>query len=468
MSRKNTVRNILRETFSALGVVKDSDKPDDSENISKDELTKKGSKTVNSSKTKKEIVKSDKEEKKIIFPSNMSKVDSVRYYVYVSHLVPAKKRGQKTVTVRASDVRSSLGFNDIPTICSALKTRIDKLYDVKILSVNPSEGNRVSTTVQYDLENLYMPDGNIGKFSEEGEYNLNVTKRTTKEVTPKSTASKSTASKSTSSKSTASKSAASKSAASKSTASKSSTSGSTASMSAASKSATSRSAASKSAASKSSTSRSVPSKSTASVSSTSKSSVSRTASAKSEPETKTATDSDNIYSDLFKSSSYSSLSSSSLSSSSLSSVSFTDSSGYYEECYMELKNLEELLRDFVSSSLEIQFGKRWWDKTDMGFLAKRWEDRRIIHKRTTGNQSGNKPEDLIMYASFSDYRRIINNPFAWKVFEEHFPDRNWIIQRLKELDPIRNAIMHHTPIDEDDIIRLGLYSRDIRKAITKK
>ncbi|NLI62452.1 MAG: hypothetical protein GX362_03485 [Methanosarcinaceae archaeon] len=135
---------------------------------------------------------------------------------------------------------------------------------------------------------------------------------------------------------------------------------------------------------------------------------------------------------------------------------------------MELKNLEELLRDFVSSSLEIQFGKRWWDKTDMGFLAKRWEDRRIIHKRTTGNQSGNKPEDLIMYASFSDYRRIINNPFAWKVFEEHFPDRNWIIQRLKELDPIRNAIMHHTPIDEDDIIRLGLYSRDIRKAITKK
>ena len=138
-----------------------------------------------------------------------------------------------------------------------------------------------------------------------------------------------------------------------------------------------------------------------------------------------------------------------------------------ESNYLILKELEEKLRQFVSDRCAARFGKEWWKGTDMSFLADRWKERRIMNERTNADKRSARNDLLINYASFSDYRRIINNPFAWDAFEEYFPDRGWIIQRLKELDPIRNAIMHHTPLEEDDYIRLGLYSRDILKIIDK-
>jgi hypothetical protein len=103
----------------------------------------------------------------------------------------------------------------------------------------------------------------------------------------------------------------------------------------------------------------------------------------------------------------------------------------------------------------------------MSFLADRWNERRLMNERTSADKKRAGKEPLISYASFSDYRRIINNPFAWDAFEEYFPDRSWIIQRLKELDPIRNAIMHHMPLEDDDYARLILYSKDILKIIDK-
>ena len=138
-----------------------------------------------------------------------------------------------------------------------------------------------------------------------------------------------------------------------------------------------------------------------------------------------------------------------------------------ENGYAVLKELEEKLRLFVSNRVESRFGKEWWKGTDMSFLADRWNERRLMNERTSADKRGAGKEPLISYASFSDYRRIINNPFAWDAFEEYFPDRNWIIQRLKELDPIRNAIMHHMPLEEDDYVRLNLYSNDILKIIDK-
>lgn len=397
LSRKNTVGNILRETFSALGVVKKSD--EDAE--------------PNQSSSVAEISKSDLSSvNEFVFPSNMSKVDSVRYYVYISHLVPAKKKGQKTVTVHAGDIRESLNFNDIPTICSALKIKIDKLYDVKILSINPKKGNRIETAVQYDITDMYMDSGPTGRFDETGTYAF-PKQETKKEISDSNSSIKPKKTSSSSKKS----------------------------------------------------SESSPAQKSLNVSKTKKASSSSKTSSKFSEAPKTISRSKvsgpSSSSENAKSSKNTVLSPMS----SETSADRTDDFICPEECYMALRNLEELLRSFVTSRLESQFGKQWWNKTDMGFLAQRWDERRIIHDRTTGSQSHNKKEALIMYASFSDYRRIINNPFAWKVFEEYFPDRNWIVQRLKELDPIRNAIMHHTMLEEDDILRLNLYSRDIQKSL---
>ncbi len=256
----------------------------------------------------------------------MTKADNVRLYIYQNYFKPAKLKGQNKITLIAGDVHADMGLkSEMPTVTSAMKTRIDRLYDVEILEVKPPNGANSKLTVRYDLKNLYMEEEAIKPVTEKIE---KLGQETVKKPVSEKT---------------------------------------------------------------------------------------------------------------------------------------VDS----ESSYLILKELEEKLRSFVSDRVEARFGKEWWKGTDMSFLADRWNERRIMNDRTNADKKRSTTEPLINYASFSDYRRIINNPFAWDAFEEYFPDRGWIIQRLKELDPIRNAIMHHTPLEEDDYIRLGLYARDILKIIDK-
>jgi hypothetical protein len=277
-----------------------------------------------SSTKEKTSAESIKEKKPIELSKTMTKADNVRLYIYQNYLKPSKLKGQNKITLVAGDVHTEMGLkSEMPTVCSAMKTRIDRLYDVEILDIKPQSGNNSKLTIKYDLKNLYMEEEAVKRIVE-------------KAGTKKPAAG-----------------------------------------------------------------------------------------------TKTA------------------------------SVQTADS----ESSYLILKELEEKLRQFVSARVEKRFGKEWWKGTDMSFLAERWNERRIMNDRTNADKKRNRDEPLINYASFSDYRRIINNPFAWDAFEEYFPDRGWIIQRLKELDPIRNAIMHHTPLESDDYTRLGLYSRDILKII---
>jgi len=277
-----------------------------------------------SSTKEKTSAESIKEKQPVELSKTMTKADNVRLYIYQNYLKPSKLKGQNKIALIAGDIHTEMGLkSEMPTVCSAMKTRIDRLYDVEILDIKPPSGNNSKLTVKYDLKNLYMEEEAVKRISEKAE-------------TKKPAAG-----------------------------------------------------------------------------------------------TKTAN------------------------------VQTADS----ESSYLILKELEEKLRQFVSARVEKRFGKEWWKGTDMSFLAERWNERRIMNDRTNADKKRNRDEPLINYASFSDYRRIINNPFAWDAFEEYFPDRGWIIQRLKELDPIRNAIMHHTPLESDDYTRLGLYSRDILKII---
>ncbi|WNY22780.1 hypothetical protein MmiHf6_00650 [Methanimicrococcus hongohii] len=272
----------------------------------------------------------------VAFSKNMTKADNVRFYIYQNYFKPAKLKGQSKITLVAGDIHTDMGLkSEMPTVTAAMKTRIDRLYDVEILDVKPPGGANSKLTVKYDLKNLYMEEEAVKPVTEKIE-KLGGAGGGTGAGNVKTAAKQTQTAKQT-----------------------------------------------------------------------------------------------------------------------------ADS----ENSYLILKELEEKLRSFVSDRVEARFGKEWWKGTDMSFLADRWNERRIMNDRTNADKKRSTNEPLINYASFSDYRRIINNPFAWDAFEEYFPDRGWIIQRLKELDPIRNAIMHHTPLEDDDYIRLSLYSRDILKII---
>jgi len=55
----------------------------------------------------------------------MNQADRVRAYCKSGIIEPARARGDETVSIRAGDVHSALGFkNRLPLVCSALGTTI--------------------------------------------------------------------------------------------------------------------------------------------------------------------------------------------------------------------------------------------------------------------------------------------------------------------------------------------------------
>ncbi len=136
----------------------------------------------------------------------------------------------------------------------------------------------------------------------------------------------------------------------------------------------------------------------------------------------------------------------------------------YERGYIILNELEKEMRDFIDSRLTSAYGNEWWDKADLKPLAESWRKKKEWEIKRTKEDKGQR---LISYCEFSDYKRIIKSDTAWNALKDCFERKGWILQKLEELEPIRNAIMHHNVIDEKDIMRLELYSDDIIKVIAR-
>lgn len=77
--------------------------------------------------------------------------DTVRIYCRDTYIIPAKKRGEKQIIIRAGDIHKELGFkNRLPLICSALGTGIfNEMANVKRISIEgPVNGANTRFTFQ--------------------------------------------------------------------------------------------------------------------------------------------------------------------------------------------------------------------------------------------------------------------------------------------------------------------------------
>jgi hypothetical protein len=80
-----------------------------------------------------------------------------------------------------------------------------------------------------------------------------------------------------------------------------------------------------------------------------------------------------------------------------------------------------------------------------------------------------KEVDLLYYAEFSDYLKIIAKEYNWKqAFRIYFPDRSGLTVKLNELAVIRNDIMHRgCVLTSRDRQRLKLHVEDILDVLEK-
>ena len=90
----------------------------------------------------------------------VSESDKVRHYVQVHYIDPAKRRGERSVTVVAGEVHRALGLNNrVPLVCTALK--LHRFHDDNRMVLSDVSGppSKLSTTVRFTFAFKSGDDG---------------------------------------------------------------------------------------------------------------------------------------------------------------------------------------------------------------------------------------------------------------------------------------------------------------------
>jgi len=135
-----------------------------------------------------------------------------------------------------------------------------------------------------------------------------------------------------------------------------------------------------------------------------------------------------------------------------------------QEAYTILKELETRLRECIHEKLE-NVSENWWKER----VPKDVKDRAESRKKKNENQyPWHKAKNLLLvfYIDFTDYIKIISRRNNWReAFREVFKDKQIISAKLRELEPIRNAIAHSRELNQTELSKLKLYSKDILSCI---
>jgi len=137
-----------------------------------------------------------------------------------------------------------------------------------------------------------------------------------------------------------------------------------------------------------------------------------------------------------------------------------------EKLYKLLCNFESALRDFIREELSRATDK-WWDERIPPDVRQSAEERmRKEESIPPFEPLGRHP---IFYVSFSDYRKIILRRDNWHdVFKEVFKDELWIAARLKDLELLRNKVMHSRPLTQREKEKLRLFVDEILLCISRR
>lgn len=117
---------------------------------------------------------------------------------------------------------------------------------------------------------------------------------------------------------------------------------------------------------------------------------------------------------------------------------------------------ENSVRELVEARLKEQMGTDWWTKGTNSAIRKKVADRK--KKEQANRWHGARGESEIDYADFGDLSLMVTN--NWELFEDLFPDQDWVRTRLSDLELSRNVIAHNGVLNGREITRITLYLKD--------
>lgn len=124
--------------------------------------------------------------------------------------------------------------------------------------------------------------------------------------------------------------------------------------------------------------------------------------------------------------------------------------------YLALFCLENSIRELVVERMQDALGADWWDKGASTDLRKKVAQRQ--EKEGANRWHIRRGAQEIYYTDFGDLISVIRN--HWGIFEDLFPDQNWVINRLTELEASRNIVAHNNTLDDRELARIRMYLQD--------
>jgi hypothetical protein len=128
---------------------------------------------------------------------------------------------------------------------------------------------------------------------------------------------------------------------------------------------------------------------------------------------------------------------------------------YGEEANQIITSLERAIRSLVRAKLSST--PNWWIDRIPEQTRRRAEQRKA--KEESLYPSLSAPEDALSFVSFTDYDDIILS--NWEIFSGVFKEKEWISVQLKELEPLRNNLMHSRQLTEHGLEKLRVISREV-------
>lgn len=139
-------------------------------------------------------------------------------------------------------------------------------------------------------------------------------------------------------------------------------------------------------------------------------------------------------------------------------ISAQEKSQSQKESYELLKELEQKLRHVIENEIS-KISSDWWKQRIPNDVRENALQRKKKNDSPWNWVSGGSP--LIDYVDFTDYAKIISRRDNWNdVFRNIFGNKEELVSKLKELEPIRNTIMHSRNLNKKQIKRLHLYASD--------
>lgn len=127
--------------------------------------------------------------------------------------------------------------------------------------------------------------------------------------------------------------------------------------------------------------------------------------------------------------------------------------------YRVLKDLENHLRLFVSGRLAA-VEPRWEKQRVPGYIFKRWKER-----QAEARDEGRPVFAPIYYSDLGDLGQIMIGGLNWPIFSPFFEGRDGLLESLRRLTPIRNAVAHGRPLGPSDVLFIVAEGLRLMRAI---